>query len=82
MKTAIRFSVRIKGCKKTLLEGHPPGTIAVEDVEVKATKKEMESPRFAVWVLDKKDEFLNEIVEVDMEDVTQKKNDKRNKKTA
>jgi len=80
MKITIKFLVQLKGCKKTFLKGQPPGTLAVKEFTVEQTKKKMESPMFIKWLLDEKDDFRDEVIEVDIEEVKNDKTPNKKKK--
>jgi len=69
MKRTFRMSARIKGTEKVFAEGFDPGVIATQDVEYDAEPEEYERPFFTLDLMRKQEEFLNEQVEVVLEEV-------------
>ena len=69
MKKTIRFTVKAKDCTKVFKKGLKPGVLAYKDLEYDITTKESKSAMFAMELLKRQKEILEENFEVTFEEV-------------
>lgn len=67
MEKTIRMKLKIKDCDKVFDEELGPGVIASQECTFNGKEKEFESPMFAMRIIEEKDKFMRQHVEVDME---------------
>ena len=65
-----KLSLKYKGCEKNLLEGEDPGVVVVQNIVYELTDKDYKSSMFTVELLRQQEAFLEEHMEVVIEEVT------------
>ena len=60
----VTFKIKIKNCPEIFIEGEEPGIFAVQTVDYKVTENEASSPMFIKELLDRKQQLLEDHVEV------------------
>jgi len=66
----VRMSLKIKGCDKQFHKEFSPGVIATKDVKFTVTPSDRKSPQLAVAILNHGEAFMQEWMEVLVEEVS------------
>jgi hypothetical protein len=69
MKKKFRFKLVAIDAKEPFKEGWEPGVLAMQEVEYDLEPEKYKSPIFIMEILEKEDEFMNETVEVRVEEI-------------
>jgi len=69
MKKTIRFTLKAKDCTKEFKDGMGAGILAFKDFEYNLKPEEFKSAMFGMELIEREKEFLEEIVEVVMEEI-------------
>jgi len=70
-KYTMRFTLKALGeTAPVFRKGWPPGVLAIQEVEYSCTPEEHASPKFTTNLLRQTEEFIEDLISVDIEDIT------------